>query len=213
MFSEQTATFSLYSTNSLVYITEAESVYSAVRNESLYKTQIRFVFKGLKNEQHTSCDRQKLDSSLSWNCFRNHRLATCKPCLNAAMCMKMSTAENIAQVLSSEMHLAFGSWIHACCYFGYSSRHDNETHSGGWRSKEHFPVAVQQEVPVVAGRSRQPEATRRGSRRRHLAAEPSSSSTRPRIQLPSCRTESKIMLKCACRGTGLNTRSYISRLV
>jgi hypothetical protein len=36
--SEQTATFALYSINRLFYITEVESVYSAVRTESLYKT-------------------------------------------------------------------------------------------------------------------------------------------------------------------------------
>jgi hypothetical protein len=36
--SEQTATFVLYKINSLVFITEVESVYSAVRNESLYNT-------------------------------------------------------------------------------------------------------------------------------------------------------------------------------
>jgi hypothetical protein len=36
--SEQTATFALYSIKRLVFITEVESVYSAVRTESLYKT-------------------------------------------------------------------------------------------------------------------------------------------------------------------------------
>jgi hypothetical protein len=35
--SEQTVTFVLYSFNRLVFITEVESVYSAVRTESLYK--------------------------------------------------------------------------------------------------------------------------------------------------------------------------------
>jgi hypothetical protein len=45
--SEQTATFALQNIKRLVFITEVESVYSAVRTESLYK-QIRFVFKGLK---------------------------------------------------------------------------------------------------------------------------------------------------------------------
>lgn len=153
----------------------------------------------VKNMQHTGCDWQKLDSSLSWNWSRHRRLATCKPCLNAAMCLKMSTAANIVQVLSSEMNPAFGSWIHAFYCYSYSSRHVNETHPHHlvWRSKGHFPATVQPEVLAVAGRSRQPGATRRGSSRRHLAAEPSRSSTGPRIQLPSCRTESKIMLKCA----------------
>ena len=40
--SEQT-NFCLYVINRLVFITEVESVYSAVRTESLYKTQIRLV--------------------------------------------------------------------------------------------------------------------------------------------------------------------------
>jgi hypothetical protein len=35
--SEQTATFALQNINWLVFITEVESVYSAVRTESLYK--------------------------------------------------------------------------------------------------------------------------------------------------------------------------------
>jgi hypothetical protein len=38
VFSEQTATFVLYNINSLVFITAVDSVYSAVRNESLYNT-------------------------------------------------------------------------------------------------------------------------------------------------------------------------------
>jgi hypothetical protein len=36
--SEQTATFALQNIKRLVFITEVESVYSAVRTESLYKT-------------------------------------------------------------------------------------------------------------------------------------------------------------------------------
>jgi hypothetical protein len=36
--SEQTATFALYNINRLIFITEVESVYSAVRTESLHKT-------------------------------------------------------------------------------------------------------------------------------------------------------------------------------
>ena len=35
--SEQTATFALYSTNRLVFITMLESVYNAVRTDALYK--------------------------------------------------------------------------------------------------------------------------------------------------------------------------------
>ena len=37
-FSEQMATFVLYSINGFVFITEVESVYSAVRTEFLYNT-------------------------------------------------------------------------------------------------------------------------------------------------------------------------------
>jgi hypothetical protein len=36
--SEQTATFVLYSIKWLIFMTEVDSVYSAVRTESLYKT-------------------------------------------------------------------------------------------------------------------------------------------------------------------------------
>ena len=43
VFSEQTATFALCIINSLFFITEVESVYSAVRTEYLYKT-ISFFF-------------------------------------------------------------------------------------------------------------------------------------------------------------------------
>jgi len=46
MFSAQTATFNLYNINSLVFITDVWSVYSAVRTESLYNTHT-FVFKEL----------------------------------------------------------------------------------------------------------------------------------------------------------------------
>jgi hypothetical protein len=38
--SEQTATFALENIKILVFITEEESVYSAVRTESLYKTDM-----------------------------------------------------------------------------------------------------------------------------------------------------------------------------
>jgi hypothetical protein len=40
MFSEQTAIFALYNINSLISITEVESVYSAVRREYLHNTQM-----------------------------------------------------------------------------------------------------------------------------------------------------------------------------
>jgi hypothetical protein len=38
--SEQTATFALQNIKKLVFVTEVESVYSAVRTESLYKTDL-----------------------------------------------------------------------------------------------------------------------------------------------------------------------------
>ena len=40
--SEQTVTFAVYIINRLVFITEMESVYSAVRTESLYKADYVF---------------------------------------------------------------------------------------------------------------------------------------------------------------------------
>jgi len=43
--SEETVPFDLYVIKKLVFITEAESVYCAVRPESLYK-MIRFILKG-----------------------------------------------------------------------------------------------------------------------------------------------------------------------
>jgi hypothetical protein len=43
---EQTATFTLYIINRLVFITEVESVYSAVQAESLYKTDYHSSLKG-----------------------------------------------------------------------------------------------------------------------------------------------------------------------
>jgi hypothetical protein len=45
--SEQTAIIPLYSINWLIFITETESVYCAVRTGSLCMKQICFVFKGL----------------------------------------------------------------------------------------------------------------------------------------------------------------------
>jgi hypothetical protein len=50
--SEQTATFALYDIKRLVFITEVESVYSAVRTESLYKRN-SFVFRGLNLREST----------------------------------------------------------------------------------------------------------------------------------------------------------------
>ena len=48
--SEQTANFALHVIRRSVFITEVESVYSAVRTESLYNTD-SFVFKGRKSAQ------------------------------------------------------------------------------------------------------------------------------------------------------------------
>jgi hypothetical protein len=45
--SEQTATFALNNIKVLFFITEVESVYCAVRAESLHKKGTKFVFKGL----------------------------------------------------------------------------------------------------------------------------------------------------------------------
>ena len=39
-FSEQTVTFSLHNTNRLLFVTEAESVYSAVRTGCLYRRYV-----------------------------------------------------------------------------------------------------------------------------------------------------------------------------
>jgi len=48
-FLEETVTFALYIINRLVFITEVDSVYSAVRTESLYKAdRLRLVLKELK---------------------------------------------------------------------------------------------------------------------------------------------------------------------
>jgi hypothetical protein len=52
--SEQTETFALYSINRLVFITETECVYCAVRTESLYKTDT-FVSKGLNAFKIRKC--------------------------------------------------------------------------------------------------------------------------------------------------------------
>jgi hypothetical protein len=49
--SEQTAIFALQNIKRMVFITEVESVYRAVRTESFIK-EIRFVFKGLIHERH-----------------------------------------------------------------------------------------------------------------------------------------------------------------
>jgi hypothetical protein len=48
--SKQTATFALLNIKRLVFVTEMESVYSAVRTE--YIKQMSFVFKGLINYLH-----------------------------------------------------------------------------------------------------------------------------------------------------------------
>jgi hypothetical protein len=46
--SERTASFALYNINRLVFTTDVESVYCAVRSESLYKTDtVCLIFKGL----------------------------------------------------------------------------------------------------------------------------------------------------------------------
>jgi len=47
--SEQTANFALHIIKRLVFVTEVESVYCAVRTESLYNTHTRFFFKRINN--------------------------------------------------------------------------------------------------------------------------------------------------------------------
>ena len=70
MFSEQTVTFSLYNVNSLVFITEVGSVYSAVRNESLHNTDT-FYLKMLSSsvevmkEQSLSVDRTNMEAGFT----------------------------------------------------------------------------------------------------------------------------------------------------
>ena len=48
--SEQTATFALYIINWLVFITVVESVYCAVRNDSIYKADYVSSLKGQFNK-------------------------------------------------------------------------------------------------------------------------------------------------------------------
>jgi hypothetical protein len=51
--SEQTATFALHNIKRLVFITEVESVYSAVRTESLYKTDTLHLY---RVKRHLECE-------------------------------------------------------------------------------------------------------------------------------------------------------------
>jgi hypothetical protein len=53
--SEETVTFALYVINRLVSITEVESVYRAVRTESLYNTDVSSLSQ-LKEKNALSCD-------------------------------------------------------------------------------------------------------------------------------------------------------------
>jgi len=55
VFSEQTVTFALHNVNSLVFITEVESVYSAVWTESLYNTNMLKVTSSSKHLPVNSC--------------------------------------------------------------------------------------------------------------------------------------------------------------
>jgi hypothetical protein len=64
--SKQTAITFLYSISRLVFVTEMESVYCAVRTGSLYIKQICFVFKGLINN-YARCEYYKA-SELPYNC-------------------------------------------------------------------------------------------------------------------------------------------------
>jgi len=62
--SEQTVTFALYIIRRLVFITEVESVYSAVRTESLYNTDTSCPLK-VKIEEETS-EVLHLEHSFIW---------------------------------------------------------------------------------------------------------------------------------------------------
>jgi hypothetical protein len=76
--SEQTAITFLYSINRLVFVTETESVYCAVRISSSYIKQIRFVFKGLITDSCPSlftvfcCHLFTFVSQISFSSSSNH---------------------------------------------------------------------------------------------------------------------------------------------
>jgi hypothetical protein len=57
--SEQTAIISLYNINWLVFITETECVYCAVRTESLNVIQANRLFKGLSNKCYRQSHRKQ----------------------------------------------------------------------------------------------------------------------------------------------------------
>jgi hypothetical protein len=64
--SEQTAITFLYSINRLVFITEMESVYCAVRTSSSYIKEMHFVFKRVKpfGNTHSSAARPELQKAV-----------------------------------------------------------------------------------------------------------------------------------------------------
>jgi hypothetical protein len=64
---EQPANFALHSIKRLVFITVVESVYSAVRTESLYDTdRLCFVFKGLTLGIETAGWSSDCSKALRW---------------------------------------------------------------------------------------------------------------------------------------------------
>jgi len=58
--SEQTAIISLYSINGLVFITETESVYCAVRTERLNTIQFKFILPNVASALPVLLDQQQL---------------------------------------------------------------------------------------------------------------------------------------------------------
>jgi hypothetical protein len=74
---EESVTFALYAFSRLVFITEVESVYRAVRTDSLNVTQIRFVFKGLIQRTIPGEVEVQLQSFLTSALHGGVRLATC----------------------------------------------------------------------------------------------------------------------------------------
>jgi hypothetical protein len=71
--SEQTAIISLYNINWLVFITEVEGVYCAVRTGSLYKTQIRFILKGLNTNWRLFLGMKRWPQQEGWQrCIELH---------------------------------------------------------------------------------------------------------------------------------------------
>jgi hypothetical protein len=73
--SDQTATFALYINERMVFITEVESVYSAVRTDSLYKTDYFRSLKGMALKRQVTdraCTTHAPTGSFQKHCPINH---------------------------------------------------------------------------------------------------------------------------------------------